>query len=171
MRTPRACRQAELLDGSVVAIRELTPSDTDRVIGLYQSLDADERYLRFFTMNSTELPVGARMLTDRCDTQCAIGCFESDRLIGVANYVVSNTSNEAEMAIAVAHGHHMRGVGTLLLRRLGVIAKDSGLHFLVAQVLTVNRPMLEVLSESGWPFAREQDGTVVTIRVDLSEIR
>lgn len=171
LRMPGACRQAELLDGGVVVIRDLTPSDAEQVMGLYESLDADERYLRFFTMNPRDLPVWARAVTDGSDTQCAIGCFESDRLLGVANYVVSTASNEAEMAVTVAHGHHMRGVGTLLLHRLGTIAKASGLQFLVAQVLTVNSPMMEVLSGSGWPFERERDGTVITFRVDLSEIR
>ncbi len=151
----------DLLDGGIVTIRVLDPSDAPRVIGLYDSLDDDERYLRFFTMQRKHLVCWARSLTECSDTQCAIGCFESDNLLGVANYVVSDNPNVAEMAVTVAHGQHMRGVGTLLLHRLGAIAKDNGLQRLVAQVLTANH---------GWPCQREREGTVVNVTVDVSGI-
>nr|WP_090343079.1 GNAT family N-acetyltransferase [Mycolicibacterium malmesburyense]CRL73846.1 N-acetyltransferase GCN5 [Mycolicibacterium malmesburyense] len=168
-RAPGTGRRAELLDGGVVTIRRLLPSDAEHVIGLYESLDPDERYLRFFTMRPTDLPEWAQSTTECSETQCAIGCFESHELLGVANYVVSERPDVAEIAVTVTHGQHMRGVGTLLLHRLVAIAEANGVRRLVAQVLSANRPMLEVLSESGLPCHGEREGTLVNVTIDLSE--
>jgi hypothetical protein len=38
---------AELIDGSVIALRRLTQSDTDKVLALYESLTDEELYFRF----------------------------------------------------------------------------------------------------------------------------
>ena len=67
----------------------------------------------------------------------------------------------------VAHAEHLRGVGTALLRRLGEIAKENGLHHLVAEVLAENHLMLQVLSDSGWPCTRHLEGSVLHVEIDL----
>ena len=46
----------------------------------------------------------------------------------------SNTPQH-EVAVVVAHNEHLRGVGTALLRRLGEIARENGVHHLIAEVL------------------------------------
>lgn len=86
--------------------------------------------------------------------------------------MVAATPGEAEIALTVAHGQHMRGVGTLLLllQRLAATAKANGIHRLVADVLTSNHPMMRVLLDGGWPCRRERDGSVVNVVVDLLDI-
>ena len=69
--------------------------------------------------------------------------------------------------MVVAHTEHLRGVGTALLRRLGQIARRSGVHRLVADVLWENHLMLRVLSDAGWPCTRHLDGSVLHVEIDL----
>ena len=78
------------------------------------------------------------------------GAFESGRLIGVANYIVSNEPEVAEVAVAVAHEDHLRGVATALLRRPRKIALANGIHTFTADILTDNVGMLTVLSDADW---------------------
>jgi L-amino acid N-acyltransferase YncA len=163
--------RAQLLDGETISIRRLKRSDTDRLVELYESLTDDECYLRFFTMHPAHLHAWARSLTERSKRQYALGAFSaSGKLLGVANYIVGATPDEAEVAVVVAHTEHMRGVGTVLLRRLAEVAKMNGLRRLVAEVLAANHPMLHVMSDAGWPCARQMDGSEVHVVVDLDDI-
>jgi L-amino acid N-acyltransferase YncA len=158
---------AELVDGSVISIRRLKPSDTGEIVGLYESLTDEERYLRFFTMHPAHLQDLARSLTEPRGDQCSLGAFSSGRLLGVAFYVACQQPGYAEVAVVVAHAEHLRGVGTALLHRLGHIARESGLHHLVAEVLWDNHLMLQVLSDAGWPCTRHLEDSVLHVDIDL----
>jgi RimJ/RimL family protein N-acetyltransferase len=158
---------AELVDGSVISLRQLKPSDADAVVQLYESMTDEERYLRFFAMHPAGLDGWARSITEPRDGQHSLGAFSTGKLLGVANFVACAEPGEAEVAVVVAHAEHLRGVGTALLRRLGQIAKTNGIHRLVAEVLWENHLMLRVLADAGWPCARKLDGSVLTIEVDL----
>ena len=159
---------AELVDGSVISIRRLTPRDTHKVLQLYESLTDEERYFRFFTMRPAHLQQWARSITDGSTDQYSLGAFTGGKLLGVANYyVVREDPGHAEVAVVVAHAQHLRGVGTALLHRLGAVARDHGVQHFVAEVLVENRLMLEVLADSGWPCKRHLDGAVLHVEVDL----
>jgi L-amino acid N-acyltransferase YncA len=158
---------AELIDGSVISIRQLAPSDAAAVSGLYQSLSDEERYLRFFTMHPAHLENWARSISEPGNHQYSLGAFSSGKLLGVANYIACQQPGYAEVSVVVAHAEHLRGVGTALLRRLGEIARQNGLHHLVAEVLAENHPMNRVLSDAGWPCTRRREDSVLYVDVDL----
>jgi len=161
---------AKLLDGAVIALRKLTLADVADVVRLYETLSDDECYDRFFTAHPAHLQTSARLLTEPSDTQYALGAFGSSEL-GVASYYIEiATPGRAEVAVVVAHSEHLRGVGTALLRRLGEIAKDNGVHHLVAEVLAENHPMHRVLTDSGWPCTRHLEGAVLHVDIDLDAV-
>jgi hypothetical protein len=81
-----------------------------------------------------------------------------------------NDAGCAEVAIVVAHREHMRGVGTVLLGRLGHIACDNGLDRFVADVLTENYLMRKVMSDAGWPCTILADGSELRVDVNLAEL-
>lgn len=157
----------ELVDGSVISLRQLTPRDAHKVLQLYASLTDEERYFRFFTMRPAHFQEWARSITSGGTGQYSLGAFGSGKLLGIANYVVCPESECAEVAVVVAHAEHLRGVGTALLHRLGAIARDRGLHQFVAEVLAENHLMLQVLVDSGWPCKRHLDGAILHVEIDL----
>jgi RimJ/RimL family protein N-acetyltransferase len=162
----QACT-AELIDGTVISLRQLKPADADEVVQLYESLTDEERYLRFFAMHPAGLDDWARSITEPRDDQCSLGAFSAGKLLGVANYVVCSEPGDAEVAVVVAHAEHLRGVATALLHRLGQIARSKGLHRLVAEVLWENHLMLRVLADTGWPCERHLEGSVLHIVIGL----
>ena len=166
-RLEQACT-AELIDGSVILLRQLELSDAEDILALYESLTDEERYFRFFAMHPAHLEDWARSIAEPRDDQYSLGAYSAGKLLGVANYVaLEGRPGYAEMAVVVAHAEHLRGVGTALLRRLGDIARKNGLHHLVAEVLWKNHVMLRVLSETGWPCTRHLEGSVLHIEIDL----
>ena len=159
-----------LLDGATVSIRRLDSGDFDEVVGLAEMLTDEERYRRFFTMHPADLQAWARSLTERAGDQYALGAFDSGTLIGVANYSTCQQQGYAEVAVVVAHNEHLRGVGTALLRQLGLVARHNGLHHFVADILAENSPMLRVMADAGWQCTRHLDGSVLEVDFDLDNV-
>lgn len=158
-----------LRDGATVSLRRLGPADVDAVIELHNTLSEHELYLRFFTTHPGYLRALADQLTDSVGDNYALGAFETAKLVGVANYVMCDTPATADAAAVVAHGDHLRGVGTALLRRLAHIARANGIRHLVADVLSTNSTMFDVLHEAGLRAQqRDDDCGVVHLDVDLS---
>jgi GNAT superfamily N-acetyltransferase len=162
---------AKLVDGAVIALRKLDLSDAADVVRLYESLSDDDCYYRFFTAHPAHLQTSALSLTEPSDSQYALGAFGSGKLLGIASYYIEIAApGRAEVAVVVAHSEHLRGVGTALLRRLGEIAKENGVHHLGAEVLAENHPMHRVLTDSGWPCTRHVDGSVSHVDINLDAV-
>ena len=161
---------AQLLDGRLVSLRPLSADDTKAALALHQHLSDYDRYFRFFTLNQIDLDQLVRKMTEPAQGQYALGAFETDRLIGVANYVVVHDDPKvAEIAIAVAHEDHSLGVGTALLRHLAQIARARGIERFIADVLGENTLMLVVLSDLGWHCKPTDYGTVRHAEFELPD--
>ncbi|HEY9714558.1 MAG TPA: GNAT family N-acetyltransferase, partial [Chroococcales cyanobacterium] len=84
----------------------------------------------------------------------AVGILEhgSEIPVGVGRYILESRSNKkpdcAELAFAVEETFQNQGVGTLLLKHLAVIARQSGLKYFSANVLGDNAKMCAVLAHS-----------------------
>lgn len=163
-------QHVRLLDGTEVGVRCLRPDDVDAVLDLHQRLTEREQYSRFFVTHPTCLDTFARKVVECNDTQSAVGAFDAGRLIGVANYVVSREPGVAEMAVAVAHEDHLRGVATALLTRLGEIASDNGIHSFTADILVTNTAMRKVISDAGWQHTSHFDGSVLNVTIDVADM-
>ena len=157
----------ELLDGRLVSLRSLGAEDAEAVVALHQSLSDYDRYLRFFTLHPVQLDELADKLTEPDIGQYALGAFDADRLIGIANYAVSADPTVADVAVVVAQEEHLRGVGTALLRRLVEIAETHGIRRFVADILADNRLMIKVMSDLGWPSERLSYGAVCRLQFEL----
>jgi len=69
-------------------------------------------------------------------------------MVGHATYVQLDPDPErAEVAVEVADHLHGRGLGTILVERLAVVAEQHGITYFVAEVLCENRAMLDVFRE------------------------
>ncbi len=157
----------ELLDGRRVLLRRLGTDDAEAVAALHRNLSDYDRYLRFFTLspvNSNEL---VSALLEPAVGQYALGAFDGDRLIGMANYKVAADPTVADIAMVVANEDHLCGVGTALLRSLAEIAETRGVRRFVADILADNHLMLKVASDFGWPGERSSQGAVCHLELDL----
>ena len=155
---------AELIDGSVISLRRLKPSDAEEILVLCESLTDEQRYFRFFAMHPAHLEDWARSIAEPRGDQYSLGAFSAGRLLGVANYVACEQPGDAEVAGGRCTRRAPSWCGSALLHKLGHIARGNGLHHLVAEVLWENHLMLRVLSDAGWPCTRHLEGSVLTRR-------
>lgn len=160
----------QLLDKRNVSLRRLGADDAEAVMTLHRHLSDHDRYFRFFTLNQIDLDRLVRKMTKPAQGQYALGAFDADRLIGVANYiVVHHEPKAAEIAVAVAHEDHSLGVGTALLKQLARIARAHGIGRFVADVLGENQLMLMVFFDLGWPCKPIDYGSVRHLDIELPD--
>jgi acetate---CoA ligase (ADP-forming) len=136
----------------------------------FARLSKDSRWLRFFSVSE---PSG-KLIDSFCDDSdprqrlCLIVTRTSggdSRIIAVANYVAHDETT-AEIALAVDDAFQGKGIGSLLLERLAVLAARNGFRRFWATTLANNQQMLDVFRQSGFECrSRANDGCV---EIDLS---
>lgn len=148
-------RRTKLRDGTRVLLRQIRPSDRDRLQAGMQRLSAASRYLRFHA-NVTELSdeqLDYLTRVDHVDHEAlvALDLDHRDRPgIGVARYIREPYEPEiAEAAITVVDDYHGQGVGTILLGALAARARSNGVTVFRNYVLEGNHAMLEVFDHLG----------------------
>jgi GNAT superfamily N-acetyltransferase len=144
-----AAPQPELVrlrDGSLVTIRPVREEDETPLRVFLSGLCAEARRLRFFS-GAIDTAKAAQWAADTATGRCGLVAHdETGMIVGHAVYIVLEPTR-AEVAVEVADHLHGRGLGTILIERLAVIAEQRGITHFVAEVLCENRAMLEVFRE------------------------
>jgi GNAT superfamily N-acetyltransferase len=142
-----------LRDGSLVSIRAASGEDEPALRSFLEGLCLEARRLRFFT-GAADLARAAHIVAVTDERHYGlIAHDELGVLVGHAIYVQLEDTR-AEVAVEVADHLHGRGLGTMLIERLAVVAEQRGITYFVAEVLCENHAMLDV-------FLEGFDGSVV----------
>ena len=131
----------------------------------FARLSKDSQRLRFFSLTQPS----AKLIETFCDDSdprkqlCLIVMRASggaSRIIASANYMARDEAT-AEIALAVDDAFHGKGIGSLLLERLAVLAVRNGFHRFWAVTMPDNQRMLDVFRQSGFEcHSRANDGCV-----------
>lgn len=170
-----------LRDGTVASVRVATDGDREPLRRFFHDLSPESRRRRFFTPSEpTEALVQrladahdpGRALTlivhryvseDETEASSAV----SLRPIATASYL-SVRDRVAEVAFAVDDRFQGKGLGSMLLERLAVIAARHGFERFQASTLTDNTPMLEVFRDSGFEIRSKSSGGSVDLQLSLT---
>jgi acetyl coenzyme A synthetase (ADP forming)-like protein len=159
-----------LRDGTTASIRVAQLEDKESVKGFFQSLSNESRFERFF---SGSLP-GDKFIESFCDssdprsrltlivTRLGEG---GERVIAAGTYAARDRTT-AEIAMAVADEFQGKGIGTILLERLAVLAARNGVERFWAVMQAHNQAMLEVFRQSG--LECHQTAAYGGVEIDLS---
>ena len=138
-----------LADGATVHMRAMHAADELQLARMFERLSSDSLYYRFFS------PVSAAMATTlefgRLDEAGHVArvALLGDEIVAAARYDVVSPG-VAEIAFVVADEHQGRGIGTLLLEHLAVVARSQGIHHFAADTLASNAKMLGMFAAAGW---------------------
>jgi len=153
-----------LADGSSAEVRRLRSGDRTAVTALFDSCSEENLYTRFFTLgHGAVLHHIDHLFAATSDTRTYV-MLRADRVIGIADVEPCDEST-SEIAFLVADDSHGLGIATLLLERAAEDARADGVEWLVADVLAVNHPMLEVFADAGFRIERHADHGDVALRM------
>lgn len=87
-------------------------------------------------------------------------------IVGGARFIKLDP-DRAEVAFAVIDPWQGHGIGALLMHHIAILARQSRLRGLVAEVLPENTPMLKVMERSGLPMTTRGESGVVHVTLAL----
>ena len=146
------------------------PTDADRLVAFHGRLSHQSVYYRFFSprprLSQDDV---TRFTTVDYDDRMALVALLGDDLVGIASYDRWPGRREAEVAFTVDDEHQGRGVATVLLEHLAVIARSHGITRFTAEVLPENRKMLSVFKRAGFQAKSQFADGVVEVEMDILE--
>ncbi len=153
--------------GQSVTIRPLQPGDLEIERRFVTGLSERTRYNRLLG--------GARKITDdyirslievdqaRDVALAAVTMLDdAELIIGVARYVLDVGTRDCEFALVIADAWQGRGIGRRMLEKLITVARARGLDAIYGDVLSTNRPMLELARRLGFSVKRHPDDATLT---------
>lgn len=146
-------------DGNQVIIRPIRPEDEHLMVKFHNTLSDRTVYMRYFC----SLSLARRTDHERLAHICS--CDYVSEMVLVAESKNSRTgehsilavgrlnnlkNSQAEAALLVADAYQRLGLGTELLRRLLDIARDEGIHRILAEMLRDNVAVQRVFKRCGF---------------------
>ena len=159
-----------LADGTPVGLRPIRPEDAQMEQAFVAALSPATRRFRFMnSMRELTREMLVRFTQIDYDRELAFVALDerSDPVVevGVARYVCYPDGESCEFAIVLADAWQGRGLGSLMLRRLGDAAREKGLKRMIGHVLSDNAGMLAMCRRLGGqvsPMPTEHDIRQVT---------
>ena len=160
-----------LRDGGIIEIRALKPQDEAGMLAAVERTSAQSLQRRFFVMKRSfsEKERTYFMKVDFSNHVALVATAQEDGqpvIIGGGRYIVFEPGR-AEMAFIVVDAWQGRGIGSILMRNLIDIARDSALKELTAEILPENTAMLKVFGKFGFTPAPRRDPQTVHLVLKL----
>ncbi|MBA4190531.1 MAG: GNAT family N-acetyltransferase [Planctomycetaceae bacterium] len=161
-----------LRDGTVANLRLVQASDGESLTRFFHELAAEDTSRQFLSVSVPNAELISKLVSER-DPQVARtlvvtrGSGNGTRIVATGAYIARDPRT-AEVALAVADSLRGKGVGTLMLERLALLAVRNGFSRFCAVTSADNQPMRDVFRESGFEERdrAEQGG----IEFDLSVV-
>jgi len=160
-----------LRDGREVNIRALRPDDKDDMLAAIGRTGTQSLQRRFFVVKRgfSEKEIAFFMNIDFANHVALVALGEEEGhsvIIGGGRYVVTQPA-QAEIAFVVIDDYQGKGLGTLLMRHLSIIARNAGLKELIAEVLPENAAMRKVFEKFGFKAQRARDPQLLHLVLKL----
>jgi acetyltransferase len=168
-----------LHDGTPVNIRPIRPEDEPKIADFHGRLSSESVYMRYFSSLDLDTRTAHSRLTRICfidyDREMALVITrknpktEEREIIAVGRMTKIRGKDEAEFALLIRDDHQRQGIGTVLLQRLLVWAKDEKVGCVVAYILPANAGMKRICQKLGFSFQFEDGAIKAEILLDSAK--
>lgn len=148
----------------------MRPGDRDALLAAVERTGTQSLFRRFFAVRRefSEKELDFFLNIDFVNHVALVAEADGGQaIIGGGRYIVTEPGR-AEIAFAVIDDYQRQGLGSILMRHLGELARAAGLHELSAEVLPENTPMLKVFEHSGLPMTTRREPGVVHVTLALA---
>ncbi|RIH82383.1 Acetyltransferase Pat [Calidithermus terrae] len=159
-----------LKDGRTAFLRQATPADRGLFLDFLHRLSPQARQYRFFSEISPETAVDLLLKHKPGEERFTLVVLAGDpqRIIATGEFVPEGPgADSAEVAFLVDDWYQGKGLGTLLLERLALIAARRGIRRFHAFTLLENRQMLDVFRSSGFQVHTENEAGEVEVTFEI----
>ncbi len=155
-------------------IRPVRPTDERTLQEFFYNLPFEDIYFRFL---SAMKAFPHRNIQAMCNLDyehemsviAVTGGIGSEKIAGIARYILDQKTNLAEIDVAVASEWQHKGIGTFLVHYISEIAKTKGISGLMAYVLAANRAMLAVFHCLGYAVHSKLEEGIYEVSLRFDE--
>ena len=156
---PAEMGQVILKDGSTAYLRPARSEDKDLLIRFLKGISKEAYVRRFFAETPYESAAKRMLKREPVEMKLVlfvlIGDPKSPSIIAAGEYIREREgSKEAEVAFLVGDEQRGKGLGTLILERLALVAARHGIERFTAVTMSRNREMINVFKSSGFEVRR-----------------
>ncbi len=156
-----------LKDGTAAQIRPAVAEDAERFVKFLESVSEESLSRRFFAALKPDAAAAALLgapAEERMTLVVLMGEPDQPRIVATGSYIREGSeADSAEIAFLVHDAYQGRGLATLILERLALVAARHGIRRFVAQIRPENDRMLEVLRQSGFTVRETDERDRITV--------
>ncbi len=161
-------------DGLQVHFRAIKPSDEDEMRRLFYRFSDRSVYYRYFSPIKTmpHSKMQQYVNVDYQDTMSIVGLVDdhgTEKVIAEARYAREPEDRFADTAFIVDEAYNGKGVATFLFNLLIRIALQRGIDGFKADVLSDNKPMLEVFKRSPFQMTAVLENQIYRINIPFRD--
>jgi len=150
-------QEEQLSDGSVLWMRPTHLSDDEGIRDLfYRVSEASQSSDSLAAAEALDHDELQRLLNQDYEKCFVLLVTQKDdpgrEVLGLGRYEVDPATGLAKVDFLVRDDWHSRGIGTRLLKRLSIAARERGVVGLCATIAGNNYPMLQIFHRSGLPL-------------------
>lgn len=156
--------------GLEVLLRPVKISDEPLLKDFFYSLSDNSLYRRFISVRK-DMPherLQEFVVIDYTKQMVILSVISEagkEKIVGVGQYGIDETTHTAEVGFAVRDDYQERGIGSELLSYLTYLAKRQGLLGFFAEVLLENRPMLHLFHQMGFDIQQRREEGVYELQM------
>ncbi|MBN1290524.1 MAG: GNAT family N-acetyltransferase [Candidatus Latescibacteria bacterium] len=152
-------------DNRTISFRVIKSTDEEKIRELFYDLREEDIYYRFMSTvktlpHSKAQPLVILDYAEKYAISGYIGEEPDEKFVSVARWLLDRPTNYAEVAFTVHPEWQGTGIGSFMLQKLVEVAKQKGITGFTAEVLAVNRKMLNVFFKSGFNVQSKLDDGV-----------
>ena len=167
---PDELTASETVGGATYLRRAVRPEDAPAFERFFARLDPIDVRMRFFTLLKSLSPdMLARLTQIDYDRDMALVLFDAaGEVASVGRFSADPDNTKAEFAILVRSDLKGRGIGRLLMERLGSYARKRGIGELFGDILADNAVMIALCRELGCRMSLPTPSGLVRATLDLA---
>jgi len=161
--------------GVTIFLRPVRMSDEPLLKEFFYSLSDQSMYRRFISRRK-DMPhdrLQEFVIIDYTKEMMILAVIKHDEqesIIGVSQYGTDEKTHTAEVAFVVRDDYQSKGIGTELLSYMTYLAKRQGLLGFSAEVLSENKPMLDLFGKMGFDIERRDSEGTCELRMTFRQI-
>ena len=140
-----------------VTIKTIRTSLTEEALSVFKTIAYESKYLQIKTADVVDMQNYdmAKLLAEGCfsNNKWLIGAYVDDMCIGGVMLTRDKNdlrSHRGEVHIALLQEYQQKGIGNLLLHTALKVAKEAGIKFVEANVLTTNIQAIKLFQNLGF---------------------
>ncbi len=160
--------------GLTLLLRPVKISDEPILKEFFYDLSDETIYKRFFSIKQriSHEQLQEYAVVDYSRDMIIVAVVEKDEkeiIVGVGQYEIYSGEMKADVALMVKDEYQNKGVGSVLISYMSLLAKRQGLTNFTADVLFENKTILHLLEKSGFDVVKRSEDGVHEMAISFEE--